>query len=98
MELYEWLWRGRMRGSLLAQRLGIHYQTIARLVNRVHTPTLITAIAINEVTGGQVGYKDLLTAEDVIRLDEILARYRAAGDSKAVVGASGSSEAPTVTS
>jgi hypothetical protein len=79
MELYEYLWRNHVRGSAFAKKIGVHYQTVAFLANRKQSPSLLNAVIINEESGGQVSFEEMLDKDDT----KALAKHRAVAEATA---------------
>ena len=64
MFLDEWFWRKKITKRQMAKDLGIHPQTVYTVIERKHTPSLFTALAIYKYTKGEVTIFELLNEID----------------------------------
>ena len=64
MFLDEWFWRKKITKRKFAEDIGIHPQTAFRIIERDHTPSLFTALAIEKYTEGEVTLFELLSERD----------------------------------
>ena len=64
MFLDEWFWRAKITKRKFAKDIGIHPQTVFTIIERIHTPSLFTALAIEKYTNGEVTLFELLSEKD----------------------------------
>lgn len=64
MYLDEWFWRKKITKRQFAKDIGVHPGTIFTTIEREHTPTLFTALAIEKYTNREVTLFELLSEKD----------------------------------
>mgnify|MGYP001602932077 CR=1 FL=1 len=71
MDLYQWLWKNRVKKGEFAKKLGISPQSLSTLIYKKYSPALRVATGINKLSNGEVTMEDMLTDNDRKELQEL---------------------------
>lgn len=75
MELWIWLRKNKMTQKKLAEVLGISQAAVTNLVNGKNSPTLLTAMIIEEFTDNQVTWQELIDEDTKQKYENYLNSY-----------------------
>lgn len=75
MELWIWLRKNKMTQKNLAEVLGISQAAVTNLVNGKNSPTLLTAMIIEEFTDNQVTWQELIDEDTKQKYENYLNSY-----------------------
>ena len=68
MELSYWLYKTGVKKFEMARQMGVGYQTIYNVSEKIANPTISIALMIEHYTDGKVRISDLLTPDTTERL------------------------------
>jgi len=63
MELFEFIFRKKIRGCDLAKKVGVTPNTIVCMKTRKTSCNLITALKLHKLSGGKITFEELLSKE-----------------------------------
>ena len=72
MDLDEYIWRYKTTGVEIARKAGCSTNTIVAMKGRKHSPGLLLALKIDEITDGKVSLDSLLSKGDYEKLNKWL--------------------------
>ncbi len=77
MKLEEYLWRTRKSYRIFSIEADICYQGLPQYISKKHSPGLLNALKIHVASNGNVPLIELLSSDDMIKLQDFLISIRA---------------------
>jgi DNA-binding XRE family transcriptional regulator len=72
MELFEYIFKKKTRGCVLAEKVGVTPNTIVNLKTRKTSCNLITALKLHKLSGGKISFEELLSKEAYLEYQQWL--------------------------
>lgn len=74
MELDEYLWRYKRTIREFSRAMDCNENTVLHIKHKTHSPRLLLALKVQHETEGKVTIKEMLTKEDLEKLEKCLGK------------------------